>query len=1185
MAGHDHFCSREHSRQSRKIIAQSVYPYLGKDPALIIPPECPLHPALDMFKDQEEHKRLVPGERDLYQCGYCQKQFRTEFYMDRHMENKHPDRLNLGRETDNEAGMDAYPGGASSRRCLADLCPVLGCGEYDMGDCRVEISSRGGGDGEEVAVRRGCGTCDPTDMARRRRECVALFDRCMNVSDGNSAARGEETDLEARHLVDLGDHFVRQFCDHLACDSHHRPLAPSFEGKGAGGRHPIPGSEGEGRGGMGMPKALVIAALVVGLIILYTSMALGHWSSRGVDSDGSTETENTATPNGNIRCLSFRPCGGGSVGSSAATGVLGGDENVPLTAWYDAGAAVLGSRGSRVVLPAPVIRERACGAWSGCGRRLAVSSGGEIRVYSDPLEETPLSMATVTIGVLDRRPVKTVAGHGDSDPTLSRGKQGAETLPLTTEVRAGWLRPDEDTQRGVVGSENTFRTALCVEATMYEGGILSSPGSSPGGGSPSSSSPSARQARTPPSPRSGISCGDRGSRGPTAASSSAPQTRTQSGALADGQGGQRASALAALSSPAAAAVTSSEGSSSSPPPLIGEMLAMCPAGPLAFFGTTDGGLGLDSMLATSSLTGASGPFPASSRRGMAKREGNELLGAIVDTSNAARTAAFEVSDASGVEPTSRRRGFRHVLPGENWLAGSLRPSSRSGSPSRQHQGSSSPESPSDTSHSDSTKPTGRDTANARPAAVECILGVSRSTAEPEILDLRGKLGGGAPGGGKGGNRGAEGSSVTLTHPLFRLSNPGGMDRISASAIGSDSKCGASNTGKDAAASVRRPWLVRVSCRSRSGGGGSSGNNGVGVKALASLPLGLASPDLLASSDDGRYVAVGSHACDLVACFLLELSSSDEGSLGTDEGQDAKSSSNPVAEGCHTGSTNGGPLAGRGSSVRALGKADKGGVRQRKRRHRRAVPLCTLRLPPGHRAKGLTVVKETRRLGDHCGTTATSARASSTRALNDGVAEEVVVLVLGGRAVTDAREAATSAVRRSSTGGALFPAEPGRRGNNSSLEDASYRTVLLRYVLPSAPPGTIGSDVVCGGKGASDSGSRSSTHTSSQVPGGSNEKCPASAPSSSCGGQAGRGNSSVSTGNLASGSTPSMCAQRIAETDSGKGDGTRLEAVLLEAVAGAERRMDDRFDRIERMLVGVCDRLGVLEDAVKGQRPN
>lgn len=103
--------------------------------------------------------------------------------MDRHMDNKHPDRLNLGRETDTEADTGADPGGASSRRCLGDLCPVLGCGEYDIGDCRVEISSSGGG-GEEGTVRRGCGMCDPADMERRRRECVALFGRCVGRTGG-----------------------------------------------------------------------------------------------------------------------------------------------------------------------------------------------------------------------------------------------------------------------------------------------------------------------------------------------------------------------------------------------------------------------------------------------------------------------------------------------------------------------------------------------------------------------------------------------------------------------------------------------------------------------------------------------------------------------------------------------------------------------------------------------------------------------------------------------------------------------------------------------------------------------------------------------------------------------------------------------------------------------------------------
>lgn len=65
-----------------------------------------------------------------------------------------------------------------------------------------------------------------------------------------------------------------------------------------------------------------------------------HRGSRG--SDNSTDWKKATIPSGNIRCLSFRPCGGGSAGVSAAAGVVGEDENVPLTAWYDAGAAVLG---------------------------------------------------------------------------------------------------------------------------------------------------------------------------------------------------------------------------------------------------------------------------------------------------------------------------------------------------------------------------------------------------------------------------------------------------------------------------------------------------------------------------------------------------------------------------------------------------------------------------------------------------------------------------------------------------------------------------------------------------------------------------------------------------------------------------------------------------------------------------
>lgn len=67
-------------------------------------------------------------------------------------------------------------------------------------------------------------------------------------------------------------------------------------------------------------------------------------SCRGFDRNGGPEREKAMIPNGNIRCLSFRPRGpGGATGSlSAATGGAGEGESVPLTAWYDAGAAVLG---------------------------------------------------------------------------------------------------------------------------------------------------------------------------------------------------------------------------------------------------------------------------------------------------------------------------------------------------------------------------------------------------------------------------------------------------------------------------------------------------------------------------------------------------------------------------------------------------------------------------------------------------------------------------------------------------------------------------------------------------------------------------------------------------------------------------------------------------------------------------
>ena len=92
------------------------------------------------------------------------QQFRTEFYMDRHMDNKHADKLIMGDD--------------SSPRCLESLCGVLGCGDYATEGCVTTSVSEGAG-GSVGGGMMGCGACDNADMDRRRFRCKALFHRSV----------------------------------------------------------------------------------------------------------------------------------------------------------------------------------------------------------------------------------------------------------------------------------------------------------------------------------------------------------------------------------------------------------------------------------------------------------------------------------------------------------------------------------------------------------------------------------------------------------------------------------------------------------------------------------------------------------------------------------------------------------------------------------------------------------------------------------------------------------------------------------------------------------------------------------------------------------------------------------------------------------------------------------------------
>jgi len=101
-----------------------------------LPNDCMLNPERDMYLRQESHKEFV--RQGHVKCGFCGKTFKNQYYMDRHLDNKHPGEFL-----------------ANASVCLADYCDILNC--------------------EPFVVT----ACQESDMERRRHRCRSIFDRCF----------------------------------------------------------------------------------------------------------------------------------------------------------------------------------------------------------------------------------------------------------------------------------------------------------------------------------------------------------------------------------------------------------------------------------------------------------------------------------------------------------------------------------------------------------------------------------------------------------------------------------------------------------------------------------------------------------------------------------------------------------------------------------------------------------------------------------------------------------------------------------------------------------------------------------------------------------------------------------------------------------------------------------------------
>jgi len=212
-------CPRLESAQASKIV-NTVIGAMAEDLETTIAPGCPFHPDKSVFKRQNDHKEFERG--GFWKCGFCSKEFRSEEYLDRHMDARH--------------SHEVAPTGST---CLADFCDVLGCPAV----AHEHHEHHGEGDGqEEHDAESHHGDNAPQAFAR----CTSLVHACLDV------------DWESPRGKEVSDTTVHEFCSKDPCE-HGRSSAD----RGAADRKP--------RGGF----------LLFGWVPLWVAILLGVFAISG----------------------------------------------------------------------------------------------------------------------------------------------------------------------------------------------------------------------------------------------------------------------------------------------------------------------------------------------------------------------------------------------------------------------------------------------------------------------------------------------------------------------------------------------------------------------------------------------------------------------------------------------------------------------------------------------------------------------------------------------------------------------------------------------------------------------------------------------------------------------------------------------------------------------------------------
>jgi len=188
-------CSRERSRHARAVLDEFFHPVVDKN-RFELPPACPFARAKDMYLEHERHKEVV--RRTQYKSLYSDKTFKSEYYVDKHMDNRHADKIPPGADV-----------------CLAEYCDVLRCDAF-RGWRATDPKARF----EHALDAFGfyAHECDKASLEEARARCDRVVALCFpsRTERGEAEDDGETSDADAA-AKRLRSYFSKQHCGFLTC--------------------------------------------------------------------------------------------------------------------------------------------------------------------------------------------------------------------------------------------------------------------------------------------------------------------------------------------------------------------------------------------------------------------------------------------------------------------------------------------------------------------------------------------------------------------------------------------------------------------------------------------------------------------------------------------------------------------------------------------------------------------------------------------------------------------------------------------------------------------------------------------------------------------------------------------------------------------------------------------------------